>query len=197
LDFLIKLGLLDYSKITTAQNKTGLFFPTTPHVWGAFGAGAGSLGKDLVDDAKLFLNSLRYGQFYSDPSRGKIKSPEWIVNALLRDGAIGVRTPATAIGEDYPLALSRGIVNIVESKIYPGRYSMELLKGDVVEAVGDVLEHQTLLPTEKAVTDEDIEKAGRFISPKSLRVQTELPAGLKECHDELVFGLRTMRKRNR
>lgn len=194
LQLLIKVGLVDFSKITTSANDGGRFFATAPGAWGVFTAGGSSLSTDITDDAKLFLNSLRYGEFYSQPGRGKIKSPSWIVGALLRDGAIGVQTPATAIGHDYPLALSRGIINVVESRIYPNRYSMELLKRDVAEAVGDVLDQKAFLPSGHVPTAEEVERAGRFTSPGAVRVEEKLPEKLRGYHDELVLGLRTMRK---
>lgn len=162
---LIKVGLIDYSKITTLKSSADRYFPTAPHIWGVFTKSSGNeLSDDLIDDAKLLLNSFRYGQFYSDSSRGRIKDPSWIVNALIRYGAIGTVTPATAIGTDYPLALSRGIVNIVESIIYPGRYSMELMKLDVAEAVRDVLDKNAILPKQEIPSAEDLERAGQFFT---------------------------------
>jgi hypothetical protein len=192
---LIKAGLIDYSKISTLAQHGEKYFPTAPYIWGVIAKSAGSeLSSDLIDDAKLLLNSFRYGQFFSSGDRGKIKNPSWIVNALLRDGAIGVEKPARAIGTDYPLALSRGIVNVVESRIYPGRYSMELMKRDVAEAVKDVFDQKAILPKESQPTPEDLDRAGKFTSPGAVRVETELPPKLKKCHEELIFGLRTMRR---
>jgi hypothetical protein len=197
LSLLVKVGVIDYSKIVTLTSASGAHFPTAPHIWGIFDKSAGSpLSQDLIDDCKLLLNSFRYGQFYSHPSRGKIMDPSLIVNALIRDGAIGVQKPATAIGQDYPLALSRGIVNIVESRLYPGRYSMELLKFDVAGAVKDVLQQHAILPKETLPTEEELKRAGQFISPTAVRVEVELPASLKRYHEEIVFGLRTMRRKN-
>jgi hypothetical protein len=194
LQLLIKVGLVDLSKITTSGNSSGRFFATTPNAWGIYVAGSSPLSTDIIDDAKLFLNSLRYGEYYSQPGRGQIRNISWIVNALLREGAIGIRTPATAIGEDYPLALSRGIVNVVESRIYPNRYSMELLKRDVVEAVGEVIEQSAILPSGRVPTEDEVERAGKFTSPGAVRVESKLPSKLQGIHDELVLGLRTMRK---
>ena len=195
---LIQVGVLDYSKITTTNSSKGVYFPTAPNAWGVLAKTSGTgpeLSQDLVDDAKLFVNSLRYGEYYSTSNRGKIISPFWIVNALLRDGAIGTQRPATAIGEDYPLAWSRGIINVVESRIYPGRYSMELLKRDVASAVRDVITTNKILPTPDVPSPEDIERAGRFVSPGAVRVEKELPPALKHYHDELIFGLRIMKKK--
>ena len=192
---LIKAGLIDYSKITTLKSSTR-YFPTAPHIWGVFAKSSGNaLSDDLIDDSKLLLNSFRYGQYFSTSGRGRIKDPSLIVNALIRDGAIGTGRPATAIGTDYPLALSRGIVNIVESRIYPGRYSMELMKFDVAKSVRDVLEQNAILPTQERPSAKDLERAGQFFtSPDAVRTETELPAELKMCQEEIIFSLRTMRR---
>lgn len=196
LQVLVNVGVIDYSRITTLKSAKGKYFPTAPNVWGVLTKTSGpELSQDLIDDAKLFVNSLRYGEFYSTSNRGKIHNLSWVVNALLREGAIGMQKPATAIGEDYPLAWSRGIINVVESRVHPGRYSMELLKHDVVSAVRDVILHQKILPTPRTPTAADIERAGRFVSPGAVRVEKELPPELKHYHDELVFGLRIMKKR--
>jgi hypothetical protein len=196
LKVLIDVGVIDFSKITTTNSVKGKYFPTAPNVWGVLTKTSGpELSQDLIDDSKLFVNSLRYGEYYSTGNRGKIKNPYWIVNALLRDGAIGTQTPATAIGEDYPLAWSRGIINVVESRVHPGRYSMELLKQDVASAVRDVLTSQKVMPTPSTPSAGDIERAGKFVSPGAVRVEKELPPELKRFHDELVFGLRIMKKR--
>jgi hypothetical protein len=62
LALLINLGIIDYSKITTSQTRKGVYFPTTPYVWGVFDKSAGKeISKDLIDDSKLLLNSFRYG----------------------------------------------------------------------------------------------------------------------------------------
>jgi hypothetical protein len=196
LQLLVHLGVIDFSKITTTNSSKGVYFPTAPNAWGVLAKTSGpELSQDLIDDSKLFINSLRYGEFYSTSNRGRIINPYLIVNALLRDGAIGTQKPATAIGEDYPLAWSRGIINVVESRLYPGRYSMELLKRDVATAVKDVISTRKILPTPNTPSACEIERAGRFVSPGAVRVEKELPPELKRCHDELVFGLRIMKRR--
>ena len=196
LNLLVKVGIVDYSKITTSAGNQGAFFATAPHIWDVFDKTAGTqLSVDLIDDAKLLLNSFRYGQYFSTPGRGQIINPRWIVNKLVEEGEIATQKPATAIGEDYPLALSRGIVNIVESPRYPGRYSMELLKTDVAVAVQEVLSHQTILPAGGAPSQEELERAGQFISPSAVRADVQLSDALKKHHDELVHGLRSTRRK--
>lgn len=196
LKVLVKVGIVDYSRITTSGNNNGAFFATAPHIWDAFDKTAGTpLSTDLIDDAKLLLNSFRYGQYFSSPGRGQIINPKWIVNRLVADGEIATAVPVTAIGQDYPLALSRGIVNVVESPRYPGRYSMELLKTDVAVAVKEVLDHQVILPAGVAPSQEELDRAGQFISPNAVRAGVQLSDALKKHHDELVHGLRTMRRK--
>jgi hypothetical protein len=193
---LIKVGIVDYSKITTMTTSGAAYFTTAPYIWDVFDSTAGTpVSADLIDDAKLFLNSLRYGQFFSTPDRGKIIDPWWIVNALVRDGAIAVQKPVRAIGQDYPLALSRGIINVVESPRHAGRFSMELVKTDVAEAVRDVLQQNRFLPKEKEISAQELERAGHFISPSAVRADLKLDKVLRKHYDELVFGLRTLRRK--
>jgi hypothetical protein len=73
---------------------------------------------------------------------------------------------------------------------------MELLKHDVANAVKDVLEQHALLPKETVPTDEDVERAGQFMSPTAVRIETELPESLRKDHEELIFALRTTRRRH-
>ena len=69
-------------------------------------------------------------------------SPLVLVSSLIAKRSVG---PATAISEDYPLPLARGIVSITESQLNPGRFFMELRKTDVAESVRDVLEQNVIL----------------------------------------------------
>ena len=72
---------------------------------------------------------------------------------------------------------------------------MELLKRDVVSAVKDVITTKKILPTPDLPSPEDVERAGRFVSPGAVRVEKELAPSLKHYHDELVFALRIMKKK--
>jgi DNA-binding transcriptional ArsR family regulator len=193
---LVKVGIIDYSKITTSAHGRAAYFTTAPYIWDVFDRASGaSVSSDMIDDSKLFLNSLRFGQFFSTPDRGKVIDPWWIVNALVRDGAIAVQKPVQAIGQDYPLALSRGIINVVESPRHPGRFSMELVKTDVAVAVREVLAQNRFLPKEREISQEELERAGQFISPGAVRADLKLNRVLREHHDEIVFGLRTLRRK--
>ncbi len=138
---LAKTGIVDVSGVKVKGGATNREFPTAPYVWGALSTAVGGLqlSSDLIDDSKLLLNSLRYGEYYSRSNRGRIQDPAVLINALIQRGQVG---PATAIGEDYPLPLARGIVGIAESRMYPGRYFMELRKNDVAEAAAAEPSHR-------------------------------------------------------
>lgn len=189
---LTKVGLIDLSGIQVKGGAVAKEFPTSPAAWGIFSSidGGAGLSQDLIDDSKLLLNSLRYGEHFSRPSRGQIFSPAVLIGALIDRGEVG---PATAIGEDYPLPLVRGIVNIVQSRQYPSRYYMELRKRDVAEAVRDVLEQNVIVP-QGDVPLESLERPSEFHSPEQLRAKRQLPKELIEARDQLVFTLRTHRR---
>jgi hypothetical protein len=193
LNLMIKMGLIDNSAILARGGAHKKEFPTLPHVWGVFGEDSESvLGEDLIDDSKLFLNSLRYGQFYSSSSRGRIADPRVLVDRLISRGEVG---PATAIGEDYPLPLARGIVSIVESRLYAGRFHMQLRKTDVAEAVRDILEQSAILPEQPSITGDELGTTGDYFPPEVARIEKQLPTQLKRAADALAFELRTHRKR--
>jgi hypothetical protein len=193
LSLMIKMGFVDNSAILARGGAHKKEFPTLPHIWGVFGADSDSvLSEDLIDDSKLFLNSLRYGQFYSVSSRGRIDDPWVLVDRLISRGEVG---PATAIGEDYPLPLARGIVSIVESRLYAGRFHMQLRKVDVAEAVRDILEQNAILPRQQSVTQDQLGTTGEYFSPEVVRIEKQLPTELRRAADSLAFELRTHRKR--
>lgn len=193
LNVLVNVGLIDHSGITVKGSTQIREFPTMPHLWGVFETAVGNaeLDSDLVDDAKLFLNSIRYGEYYSHQSRGKIDDPIVLVDRLISRGEVG---PATAIGADYPLPLSRGIVSIVESIIHPGRYHMQLRKVDVAKSVLDILQQGTVLRNPGAPNEMFLQTSGQYKAPEALRVTRELPPDTKMATEELAFALRSHRK---
>lgn len=191
IDLLVSCGLIDVSVISVVGGTVNQAFPTMPALWAA--QGVNELGGDIVDDAKALLNSFRFGEIFSTSGRGKIFDPEILVDRLISRGQVG---PCTAIGQDYPLPLARGIVSIVESRIKPGQFHMELRKVDVAEAVRDVFAHKGFVP--QPIQDDDVlrrlKQHGQFVSPETFRVKNALPVQLQEERDSLAFQLRTYRK---
>ena len=193
LTVLINVGLIDHSGIKVYGAGKMREFPTIPHLWGVFSTAFGNatLDNDLIDDTKLFLNSIRYGEHYSHQGHGKINDPVLLVDRLISRGEVG---PATAIGSDYPLPLSRGIVSVVESRIYPGRFHMQLRKRDVARSVLDVLQQGTVLRSSRNANKGLLDTSGQFQAPETVRVARRLPSNLQKATEELAFQLRSYRK---
>ena len=193
LQVLVHAGLIDHSGIKVRGATRMREFPTIPHLWGVFESGTDKtdFDKDGIDDAKLFLNSIRYGEHYSPSGRGKINEPAILVDRLIRRGEVG---PATAIGTDYPLPLSRGIVSIVESRINPGRFHMQLRKKEVAQSVLEILQQGTVLRNHGETADELWGTSGQYQAPETLRITRRLPSRLQSGIDELAFKLRSHRK---
>ncbi len=193
LQVLIHAGLIDHSGIKVRGTSMMREFPTIPHLWGVFDSGTDKteFDKDVVDDAKLFLNSIRYGEHYSPAGRGRIKEPAILVDRLIRSGEVG---PATAIGSDYPLPLSRGIVSIVESRINPGRFHMQLRKEDVAKSVLEILDLGTVIGHPQETEGGLWGASGQFQAPETLRVARSLPPRLQRATDALAFQLRSHRR---
>ncbi|HID30393.1 MAG TPA: hypothetical protein EYP19_10370 [Desulfobacterales bacterium] len=185
-----KTGILDITGIrtTTGAHKQ---FATTPQMWGTLSPDQ-LADQDIFDDVKLFLDSIRYGQLYTDPRTGRILSPIQLLRALLRNGAVG---PCTAIGTDYPLVEEAGIVSIERDLSQPGeQYIMQMKKEDVVRTVLDVLEHQTVLPLDEPyqITPSGIEYPGSFISAEETRSrEPEMPHPVREAYNALLTNLRS------
>ena len=190
-DVLVKAGLIDLSGIRVAAGGVSKEFPTTPSAWGILSLTGFSapVGNDVIDDAKVLFNSFRYGELYSRPARGRITQPIVLVRALINRGQIG---EATAIGEDYPLPLARGIIGVTESRLKPGQFYMELRKRDVAEAVLDVLsDHVIVGPASQQILGRPDGEA--FDAPEVLRAKRAVPTGLESMVEGIAFSLRTMR----
>lgn len=196
-NLLIRIGILTPSGIRVSGGHQRFEAPTAPHLWGILAdVGGDTLSSDIIDDAKVFLTSIRYGQFFSPSYRGRIRDPLLLLERFLERGEVG---PATAIGEDYPLPMARGIVSVVESRVHPGRFHMLLRKPEVVRSVYDVLSGGVIVPRELSVAPSDsrvdiLEQAGEYLTPEHLRLRRELPQALLEVRDQIAFELRTYRR---
>ena len=94
LALLTKIGMLDIVTISTSKRDDKDFI-TTPQMWGT--SKLDLLSDDILDDIKVFLNSVRYGEHYGRIGTGKITNPVVLVKALLDREKIG---PCSAIGTD-------------------------------------------------------------------------------------------------
>jgi hypothetical protein len=101
------VGLLDATQVRS-EHAEEVFF-TSPQLKG-ISIDKAPLSADVFHKAKLLLASLRFGELKSASWRGSIATYEKmlnIVNKLLRNEWVG---PCTAIGQDYRLLESDGVV---------------------------------------------------------------------------------------
>lgn len=182
LDFAVGVGLVTRTGITTPGGTKP--FLTTPHFYAEV---AEEFGEDVCDRVKLFLNSIRNGQYFSPSSKGRIREPIAILRALLNKVTVG---PATAIGRDYAMVERAGIVKVERSGM-PGRYSMTLIQSDVAQKTLEVVQRQVMTPNERVLTVDDLSNRGRFVSiPESRAALAELPGEMREAEREFTDILR-------
>lgn len=126
--------------------KTGMINPTTiisnRGLQKEFGFSSNLLDKDsynddILDDVKLLLASIRFGENYTPYST--INDPERFLARLISDGDVG---PHGANATDYTLLEKKGIVRVVTKTKYKSYYGngtyrtgpcLELVRRDVAE----------------------------------------------------------------
>ena len=106
-------------------------FVTSP---GAFHKFVNPMVDDSFDMAKALVSALSYGKQLRSHSKGRIRSIEWILGALLAGRTIG---PATAIGADYRVLEQNRVVELIPA--HSGMYCMRLLKHEIGELALSVL----------------------------------------------------------
>ena len=123
-------GVLDVNTVSNEEGEHA--FVTLP---GAFHKFVNPMIDDSFDMAKALVSALSYGKQLRSHSKGRIRSIEWILNALLEEGrTIG---PATAIGADYRVLEQNRVVELTHA--HSGLYHMKLLKREIGELALNVL----------------------------------------------------------
>ena len=122
-------GVLDVSTVSNEQGEHA--FVTLP---GAFHKFVNPLIDDSFDMAKALVSALSYGKNQRSRSKGRIRSVEWILGALLAGRTIG---PATAIGADYRVLEQNRVIELEHAA--NSMYYMRLLKSEIGELALSVL----------------------------------------------------------
>lgn len=148
---------------------------------------------DILDDVKLLLASIRFGENYASHSR--IQDPVKFLSTLINYGDIG---PHDANATDYTLLEKSGIVRVVTKtkEGYRGSrtgYCLELIRKDVaVEALkilqnpGDNLVAGGIVDSFEAIND-----TGSFVNAETSRLTlAKSPELVKEAEDHLSRVLR-------
>lgn len=177
-----KLGIIDSVPIVTTEGREEVFC-FTPHFFGTDVAGSPPF--DVYDQIKLFVASILYGHQFA---KIQIKSPVYLVRALLRDGEVG---PATPIGTDYPLLEREGIIEVRETS--HGWYKMVLVKEDVVEKGLRVLEAGGLEDMGPFVQSDanGLYVPRSYVSPEQRRIRLgRVPTASKIAEERVIRAMR-------
>lgn len=149
-----------------------------------------AINEDILDDVKLLLASIRFGENYTEYST--IQEPEKFLRALIHNRKVGLHS---ANASDYILLEKRGIVKVsMGSKYssYTGKmrtgYCMELLKKDVAQEALRIIESKEY-NINISDNDENYDIAstvGSFISPEEARIKMGvMPEPVREAEEYL------------
>ncbi|HFP6581173.1 TPA: hypothetical protein ACHJYD_001956 [Enterococcus faecalis] len=142
---------------------------------------------DIMDDVKLLLASIRFGEHYTPYST--INSPERFLSYLISQKKIG---PHSANGTDFFMLEKRGIVKVTPSNI-SGRYFLELIREDVAkEALKIVSSPNFNINIDPSPSDLGaLLNNGDFLSPEESRIKLGKPSpNVAEAMDHLTRVLR-------
>lgn len=150
---------------------------------------------DILDDVKLLLASLRFGENYTQYST--IEQTERFLSFLIDKGRIG---PHPANETDYTLLEKKGIIKVSYGSrynYYRGRnesgYFLELIRKDVAQAALDIIKSPDYhISSSSDVTDySSLSDTGSFVTPEENRIHLgESPEPVKEAEEYLNRVLR-------
>ena len=175
LNMAIGLGILNRTDLMMA-NGTKRAFLITPHFYSDL---ADEFGEDMCDRVKVFLDSIRNGQYYGYQSTGKISDPVVLLRALLNRGQIG---PATAITTDYSVSEKAGIIRVRRTASKGG--VMLLMQREIVST-------GTVEPGSPRMRAAHISGGGQFSSVEQNRAEFGASTGeLAEVELDVLTRLR-------
>ncbi|MFC5591555.1 hypothetical protein ACFPRA_21965 [Sporosarcina soli] len=184
--------------------KVGMINPTTiissRGMRKEFGFSSNLIGQhlhddDILDDVKLLLASIRFGENYTPYST--INDPERFLKKLIESGDIG---PHDANATDYTLLEKKGIVRVVNKtkfNYYTGRNRtgacLELIRKDVAEEALKIIKSPNYnFQSDSEITDfSSMIDTGSFLSPEESRIRLgEMPEHVREVEEHAVRVLR-------
>jgi hypothetical protein len=175
-------GMYDVNLVTNREGDHGIV--TRPAAFHKFND---PLADDAFDLAKALVAALAYGMTQSNYGRGRIQDIGALLRRLIQGDEIG---PATAIGEDYKVLETRGVIQVTRGERFG--YIMKLLKRDIGEMALRVLTRGDTAST-NAIDRPLPGKMTGFSGPEVTRAdlrQKQVPASRRMTEDVLQ-ALRT------
>lgn len=199
-----KLSSYDKDMLLIAQ-KTGMINPvkivSSRGIQKDFGFSSNLIDKesyndDILDDVKLLLASIRFGENYTQHST--IFNSEMFLNKLIRDGDVG---PHDANSTDYTLLEKKGIVKVktkTKYNSYRGTYRtgpcLELVRKDVAEEALKIIRNPDYTLNLDSSSDTEITSimdTGSYLSSEEVRVRLgESPEHVEVVEDHCCRLLR-------
>lgn len=191
-------------ELITAAKKTGMIDPTSivsnRGIQKEFAFSSRLLEEDnmmynddILDDVKLMLASIRFGENYTEYST--ITEPVKFLSKLLNTGFIG---PHSANATDYTLLEKKGIVKVV-NKTVPGFYGartgpcLEIVKKDIAEKALNIISNPGFIVNNYGEINDfsSMIDAGSFKNPEHNRaILAELSESSRELEEEALKKLR-------
>ncbi len=182
-DLAIGIGLVDRTELYMADRTTRSFL-TTPHFYTDL---ADEFGEDMCDRVKIFLDSIRNGQYFGYQATGRIFDPRRLLRALLNRGSVG---RATAIGTDYIAAEKAGIIRVQRESPTDLPY-MELRQPDTVQKVYEIVSSGSVEPGAREMNVDHLTSGTDFMSIEQVRGEFGGVSGeLAEIEHEIIRNLR-------
>ena len=179
----IGIGLVNRTELQMADG-TKRAFLTTPHFYSDL---ADEYGEDMCDRVKIFLDSIRNGQYFGRQATGRIRDPRVLLGALLDRGQVG---PATAINTDYIVAEKAGIIR-VEREAFSNKAFLEVKQEDTVRKVFELVSSGTVEPRAQQMGANHMLDGRVFTSIEQGRAELGNVSGdLAELEHAIMTGLR-------
>lgn len=152
-----------------------------------------TLEDDIFHNAKLLLSSIRFGEQRSIASRGRIMDPVILMSRLIEDNEVG---PCTAIGEDYVVLETEGVIETNKAEHKTGeQYYMSLRRREPAVIVKRLLESGFRETHKNTGATQDIAFPTSFNPPEIFKVvsSSQLNKSTTEARQQLILELRTAR----